>query len=74
MSESQTNQPEPAAVSGQEIPDWVNDTPRGSEYYLLMQAHDGDWQQDVELDRDEFEALKQYLATMRNIPAEAVTA
>lgn len=63
----------PKSAPKPELPDWLEDTPRGSEYHLMMDDHDGNWRQEVDLSRDEFEALKDHLGIMRGLltPEEA---
>lgn len=50
------------------VPDWVNETPEDCSYDLTMFEPGGGHIQDIELTRDEYIQLKQYLAVMRNHP------
>jgi hypothetical protein len=49
-----------------EVPEWVNETPRGQSYDLTMFEGDGDPSQDIDLTRYEFITLKRCLAALRN--------
>jgi hypothetical protein len=46
-------------------PDWLDETPRETEYLLLMNDGAGESQQEIDMTREEFIALKRHLATIR---------
>lgn len=48
-------------------PDWVIETPQGSEYSLVMQDDNLTWEQDVTLTRAEYITLKRHIAGLRGI-------
>jgi hypothetical protein len=66
IKEGAQTQPEvpPAAV-----PEWVNETPEheATEYNLMMQDAQQHWEQEVQVTRAEYIALKQHVAGLRGI-------
>jgi hypothetical protein len=63
----------PASQSA--IPDWLDETPGPPEpeecwppYVLMVQEHEGEHLQTIEMTRAEFIALKKHLAVMRGLP------
>ena len=66
-----TLEPQPiAAPAPAERPEWIDETPRQNETYVLDMVVDATAYQDVELTRAEFIALKHHLARMRSFEVE----
>ena len=48
-------------------PEWVNSTPPDTKYFMAME-HDTEHEQEIEVSREEFVALKRHLAELRGVP------
>lgn len=62
--------PEVAPTHQNAVPDWVTETP-DMEYNLIMFDCDGSGRQSIDLTREEFIKLKEYLAELRGLPLPA---
>lgn len=66
-SERRQTEPKQPEEDEKEIPDWLDETPDEPEYRLTMFPGGGAAfaAQEIEMDRDEFIQLKEYLAEIR---------
>ena len=49
------------------VPDWVNKTPRGCSYSLIMFGPSDDAEQEIDISEKEYLALKNFLARTRGL-------
>jgi hypothetical protein len=60
-------------AAANEVPEWLTETPRDHGYQLVMFENDESSIQTVDMDREEYIAMKEHLAAMRGIQRQPQT-